>query len=452
MEVATFLEPSEVVNDSLQSQDKDVHLFPVTQTSWLTLLQKEVDCHLGTGTLAEFLNHEGCHPQQSGECSPLCMKAPSVVAAAIATRQLRHVMLLARWPCKQRLFLRFTPECLFAKVPRGMRVPAQESIPLQATSVETVHKLEAVAEFLRSLAPHVQDNPPPGWTSDLIKEALQEHVINLGQLASSLDPQRPMETDSVTHFPAQGLIRWMQVASLLRNRGRLKEVVEVAVMETVPIICHGKAKQQLNAKRGGLPSRETIRRSRFTFDAALSLHARKLLAQPLSLYVGADSSPQGDSNWLLVQMDLFVLGGVEEKIEFVIAWHSLWRTMRESSQHGLATLLADEDMSGSEAEHHESETQIAATASVSIEQDDGKGVDPRHSQTSKLHDIRLRATIDKGPTNPTPVILLSSVRCTVCCLQLHCQEFLEENALSSSSSVVSWSFRSFCEPEHAQSL
>ena len=230
-EVATFLEPCEVVNDALQSQIKDTHLFPVTSTSFMMLLQKMVASHHGQGTLNDFLTHElGMRPELFSTKLTLCVKAPPLVAALVATQQIRHLMLLARWPCKRRLFQGFPSEALFAKVPRGQRLPAQETTPSQASSSETVQKLEAVADFLRGLAPHLLENPPLGWTQEVCKEVCEEHVTTLGQLIAALDPQTPVTStpSGANTFPAQGLIRWMQAASLLRNRSRLKEVVEVA--------------------------------------------------------------------------------------------------------------------------------------------------------------------------------------------------------------------------------
>ena len=376
-EVATLLEPCEVVNNVLQSQDKDIHLFPVTQTSFHTLLQRAVVSHRGQGTLIEFLTQEGYDPAKLGTTNPLCMKAPPVLAALFVTRQLRHIMLLARWPCKARLFRAFPPETMFAKVPRGTRVPPLEAIPSQATSLETVQKLQGVADFLRSLAPHLQANPPDGWAADILTRACEEHVVCLEQLASSLDPRTTLERDT---FPAQTLIRWMQAASLLRNRGRLKEVVEVAMTETVPLICQGKCRQQLRVKQGGVPSRETIRRARLVFDGALSLHARQsLFSPPPCLFVGADSSPQGGSNWLLIQLDMFMPEGGEQRLAFLKAWHSLWKSKLHCQQRDIALLSDDEDT----ASDHDQ------FANATLEHDDGVGA-PEHIENPQLRDIRPR--------------------------------------------------------------
>ena len=400
-EIATFLEPVEVVNHALQSQIKDTHLFPVTSTSFTTLLQKQVESHLGQGSLSDFIAHEqDSRPGSSlSKGLPLCTKAPPVLAALVVTGQLRHVMLLARWPCRHRLFQGFPSETLFTKVPRGLRVPARETTPSQSSSADTVQKLEAVADFLRGLAPHLLANPPAGWMPEVLQEACEEHVTSLGQLIASLDPRTPVvcSTSGVNTLPAQGLIRWMQAASLLKNRSRLKEVVEVAVLETVPLICQEKARQQFKMRRGGVPARETIRRARFIMDAALSMHAREVLLKPAPcLYVGADSSPQGDSNWLLIQLDMFMPKGAKGKLGFLNAWHQLWTSMMHhkpvihSERDEL--LFVDDDEDDDDCVASDDAPEIPQQANRMLEQDDGEGK-PGHDQAPTLRDIRLRAAV-----------------------------------------------------------
>ena len=327
-DAVTFVEPPEVTNASFARGNLEVHLFPVTAASTQALQQHRVRAtDARETTLLDFVVE---HLGSWFTTPPLCVRLPAPVAVLAVCGQLRHVMLLGRWPCKQRLFLTYPSAHFFRRAAGGNRPPVAETLRLEESSSSVAAKLRTIASFLRSLAPHFAAHPPEGLTSHMMEETLTTRVVTLDRLAVSLMPDSGIDAPHQLKFSALALMRWLQAASLLRNRARLHTVAKTAIENVVPLVCQETARQQLDAPHG-VPSREHVRRARFIFDASLSLCARtSVLTNAAHLFVGADSSPQGNANWLLVQLQILRCSTSDDIHNF---WHAYCKL-----SHGLSCL------------------------------------------------------------------------------------------------------------------
>ena len=377
--------PAQIYTTSGFVTQHESHLMPVSPLSLQELLRQEVETVTGAQcSLTQLLQAEaGITEMVAGSMPCLLARLPWSIALASVAGQVSELVLLGRWRTATKLFTGFPSARIFRKVPRGQRVAVPEARPLEESSTCLAESLSTVSDFLRSLSSmHVA--LPPGLDEQIFKAELGSHVALLDRLSLTFQP--PVTMHERYKFSSKALIDWLHAASLLRNRSKLKQAVELCVPHVIPVACQEMVRSSLDSATP-VPSRESIRRARFLFDGGLAMRARDLFLPQLPLYVGSDSSPQGGANWLLTQVQMLQVQNQHE----CIALHDALQFLSELCQTSTGAEEEGSDLGSASSDNDMLCSKPCQVAAPTCEADDGMGeLDAGSMQTPEVAKLTRR--------------------------------------------------------------